>query len=259
VAGLTVRAVLPDRPTIAYDPPIVGHAMGWLLCVLFLGLALTTVGPIPPAGGQTPPIEGPIYSVIYVEVMPSSTADGLALLKRYREATRKEEGSLRCELVQRLGQGHQFVVLEVWKDAKAFEAHARGPSSLDMREKIALIRNAPTDERVHTALSVGPIASAPAGNAIYVVTHVDVIPPRKDDGIVAIRQLGEDSRRGDGNVRFEVVQQTNRQNHFTVVEIWKDARAVETHSMAPTTRQFRDKLAPVTGSLYDERMYRAVD
>jgi quinol monooxygenase YgiN len=161
VAGLT--AVLPDGPTIAYDPPIVGHAMGWLLRVLFLGLALTTVGPIPPAGGQTPPIEGPIYSVIYVEVMPSSTAEGLALLKRYREATRKEEGSLRCELVQRLGQGHQFVVLEVWKDFKAFETHARGPSSLDMREKIALIRKRP-DRRAgpHRALG-GPDRVGPGG------------------------------------------------------------------------------------------------
>jgi hypothetical protein len=130
-----------------------------LLRILFLGLALTTVGPVLPAGGQAPPIEGPIYTVIYVEVMPSATAEGLALLKRYRNATRKEEGRLRCELAQRLG-------------------------------------NAPTDERVHTALSVGPIVSAPVGNAIYVVTHVDVIPPRKDEGIAAVKQLGEDSRRG---------------------------------------------------------------
>jgi quinol monooxygenase YgiN len=232
--------------------------MGPLLRVLFFGLALM-VGAIPPAGGQTSSIEGPVYSVIYVEVMPSATAEGLALLKRYREATGKEEGSVRCELAQRIGQANQFVVLEVWKDAKAFEGHGKGASSMDMREKIGAIRNAPTDERIHTALSVGPIPASPAGGAIYVVTHVDVIPPRKDDGIAAIKQLGEDSRRGEGNLRFEVVQQTNRPNHFTVVEIWKDARAAEAHSMAATTRQFRDKLAPMSGALYDERMYRAVD
>ena len=217
------------------------------------------VGAVAPAAGQTPATEGPVYSVIYVEVMPSATAEGLGLLKRYREAARKEDGSVRCELVQRIGQANQFVVLEIWKDAKAFEAHGRGASSTDTREKIAAIRNAPTDERVHTALSVGPSATAPASGAVYVVTHVDVIPPRKDDGIAAIKQLGEDSRRGEGNVRFEVVQQTNRQNHFTVIEIWKDTRAAETHSMAATTRQFRDKLAPMSGALYDERMYRAVE
>jgi hypothetical protein len=29
--------------------------------------------------------------------------------------------------------------------------------------------------------------------------------------------------------------------------------------MAPATREFRDALAPMTGALYDERMYRAID
>ena len=236
--------------------------MGPFRQVPVLGLALTMIGGIGDARAQAPApatIEGNIYSVIYVEVMPTSTADGLALLKRYREATRPAEGNLRAEVVQRIGQPHQFAILEVWKDQKAVEAHRKGASSTEMRERIAAIRNAPTDERVHTGLSVGPIESKPAGGAIYVVTHVDVIPPRKDDGIVAVRQLAEDSRKGEGNVRFEVVQQTNRPNHFTVVEIWKDARAVEAHSMAAPTRQFRDKLAPATGALYDERMYKAVD
>lgn len=236
--------------------------MGAFRGVLFIGVAMTLIGATGEARAQAPAppaVEGNIYSVIYVEVMPTSTADGLALLKRYREATGKEDGNLRCEVVQRLGQPHQFAILEVWKDQKAFEAHGKGASSAEMRERIAAIRNAPTDERVHTGLSVGPIAAKPARSAVYVVTHVDVIPPRKDDGVAAVKQLGEDSRKGDGNVRFEVVQQINRQNHFTVVEIWRDARAVEAHSMAPATRQFRDKLAPATGALYDERMYTAVE
>ena len=117
----------------------------------------------------------------------------------------------------------------------------------------------PTDERVHTALSVGPIDAPSARAGIYVATHVDVIPPRKDDGVTALKQLGDDSPSSEGNLRFEVVQQTNRLNHFTVVEIWKDAKAVEAHSMAAATREFRDKLASMTGALYDERMYKAID
>jgi len=115
------------------------------------------------------------------------------------------------------------------------------------------------DERVHVGLSIGPIDAASVRDAIYVATHVDVIPPRKDDGVAALKRLGDESRRGDGNLRFEVVQQANRPNHFTVVEMWKDAKAVEAHSMAAVTREFRDKLATMTGALYDERMYKAVD
>ena len=94
---------------------------------------------------------------------------------------------------------------------------------------------------------------------MYVVTHVDVIPPRKDDGLAALKQLADAGRSSAGNVRFEVVQQTNRPNHFTVVEIWKDARAVEAHAMADATRRFRDALGPMSGALYDERMFKAVD
>lgn len=239
--------------------------METLLRALVLGLVLMAVGE---SRAQTPaptapipaPIEGNIYSVTYVEVMPTSKADAVSLLRRYREATRKEGGNLRCEVAQRIDQQpHQFVVLEIWKDQKAFEAHGKGTNLTETREKIAAIRNAPTDERVHTGLSIGPIDVSSVRDAIYVATHVDVIPPRKDDGVAALKRLGDESRKRDGNMRFEVVQQTNRPNHFTVVEMWKDAKAVEAYSMAATTREFRDKLATMTGALYDERMYKAID
>src|SRR5206468_1124871 len=243
-----------------------GDAMDMVIRVLLLGLVVMAIGVIGDARAQAPtpaptpaPIVGNIYSVTYVEVMPTSKADAATVLRRYREAAQKEGGNLRCEVVQRIDQPHQFATLEIWKDQEAFEAHGKSAATTEMREKIAAIRNAPTDERVHIALSIGPIDAASVRDAIYVATHVDVIPPRKDDGVAALKRLGDESRRGDGNLRFEVVQQTNRQNHFTVVEMWKDAKAVEAHSMAPATREFRDKLASMTGALYDERMYKAVD
>jgi quinol monooxygenase YgiN len=198
-----------------------------------------------------------VYSVTYVEVLPTSRADGLAALMRYREATRQESGNLRCEVVSRLGQPHQFVILEVWKDQAAFEAHGKSVTTTQARERLQAIRNAPLDERVHTGVSVGSLAPGAAGDAVYVVTHVDVIPPRKDDGLAALKVLGDAGRAEPGNVRFEVVQQTNRPNHFTVVEIWKDAKAVEAHSMTEATRRFRDALGPMSGALYDERFFKA--
>jgi quinol monooxygenase YgiN len=235
--------------------------MSSFLLVFALAAAVVLVGAIRDAGAQTPPppIEGPIHSVTYVEVMPTSRADAVAALRAYRESTRKGDGNLRCEVVSRIGQPHQLVALEVWKDQKAFEAHRASAHTTQLRERIHAIRTAPLDERVHVGASVGPLAPGPGGDAVYVVTHVDVIPPRKDDGLAALRQLGGDRRGAPGNLRFEVVQQTNRPNHFTVVEIWKDAKAVEAHAMADAMRQFRDKLGPMSGSLYDERMFRVVD
>ena len=44
-----------------------------------------------------------------------------------------------------------------------------------------------------------------------------------------------------------------------MIEIWQDARAAQTHAMAEATRRFRDALGPMSGALYDERMFQAVD
>jgi quinol monooxygenase YgiN len=243
--------------------------MEMVVRLLLLGMVVVAIGAIQDARAQTPAPaptpgvaptpEGNIYSVTYVEVLPTAKADAVILLRRYRDAAQKEGGNLRCEVVQRIDQPHQFAILEIWKDHAAFEAHGKGANTTETREKIAAIRNAPTDERVHTALTVGRIDAPTVRGGIYVATHVDVIPPRKDDGVAALKRLGEDSRRDQDNLRFEVVQQINRPNHFTVIEIWRDTKAVETHSMTAPTREFRDKLATMTGALYDERIYRAID
>jgi quinol monooxygenase YgiN len=150
------------------------------------------------------------------------------------------------------------VILEVWRDAKAFEAQGKSAAGASMRERIHAIRSAPIDERVHVAVATGPPQPAPAGDTVYVVTHVDVIPPRKDDGVAALRRLGAAGRASAGNLRFEVLQQVNRPNHFTVIETWRDAAADEAHAMAAATREFRDALGPISGALYDERMFKTV-
>src|SRR5215831_8485273 len=143
-----------------------GAAMDMVVRVLLLGLVVMALGVIGGASAQTPapappapaaPIVGNIYVVAYVEVMPTSKDDAASVLRRYRDAAQKEGGNLRGEVIQRIDQPNQFVVLEIWKDQAAFEAHGKGANATDMREKIAGIRNAPTDERVHTALSIGPI------------------------------------------------------------------------------------------------------
>jgi len=205
---------------------------------------------VPPAQAQD---AGNVYVVIYVEVKPTAKADASALLKSYRDATRGEAGNLRSEVVQHATRPGQFVILVAWKDQKAMEAHTGAAGTREFRERIEALRNSPLDERVHIALSVASL-DEPRG-AVHVVTHVDVVPPRRDDAIGALKTLGDASRRDDGNLRFEIVQQTSRTNHFTVVETWRSREAFDQHSMAAHVREFRDKLKPMSGALYDERLY----
>jgi quinol monooxygenase YgiN len=55
-----------------------------------------------------------------------------------------------------------------------------------------------------------------------------------------------------------VLQQANRGNHFSVLEAWTNRKALDGHAAAAHTRDFRAKLTPVAGALYDERIYKAL-
>ena len=227
----------------------------------YLRLILTIMAAIPAgASAQTPPppIEGPVYVATYVEVVPTAMEQGAVLLKQYRDASRKDAGNQRMEVVQELGRPSRFAILAIWQDQKAFEAHGKSASSGEFRDKLKAIQAAPYDDRVHSGLAVAGSAALRPGS-LAVLTHVDVPPPFKDTTISLLQQLSEASRKETGNQRFEVQQQGNRPNHFTVVESWADRRAYDAHVMAADTRQFRDKLGPMSGALYDERLYQPLE
>jgi quinol monooxygenase YgiN len=201
----------------------------------------------------------PIHVATYVEVAAASAKDGEALLTQYRDTSRKETGNMRTELGREIGRPNRFVLLEIWKDQGTLDAHGKSSGTTTFREKLKAMHGAPYDERVHNAFNVGPTDAVGAKRAIIVVSHVDVPPPKKDEVIAALNPLADASRKSSGNQRFEVVQQTSRPNHFTVVEAWKDKNAYDGSRAAETQRQFRDKLGPMLGALYDERLYRTVD
>ena len=213
-----------------------------------------------PALGAAARAEGPapIHVATYIEIVAASVKDGVALLTQYRDASRKENGNMRSEVAREIGRPNRFVVLEVWKDQTAFEAHGKSAGTNAFRDKLKTIHGAPHDERVHNTLNVGPNDAAGSKGAIIVVSHVDVPPPRKDECIAALNPLADGSRKGGGSQRFEVVQQTSRPNHFTVVEAWKDKKAYDASRSADAQRQFRDKLGPMLGALYDERLYQTL-
>jgi len=200
-----------------------------------------------------------VYMAAYIEVMPSAQGETMALLRQYREASRKEESNVRLEVLQQNGRPDHFVLLETWKDQKALDAHGMATHTAQLREKLQPLRASPFDERLHKGLAIGSALAAHAAGATYVVTHADAVPSGKDEALVLLKQLAETSRHDDGNVRFEVLQQSSRQNHCTIVEIWKEQKALAAHVIAGHTRQFREKFQPLSGSLYDERLYTALD
>jgi quinol monooxygenase YgiN len=90
---------------------------------------------------------------------------------------------------------------------------------------------------------------------LYVVTYIDVFPNFAADTSKALLQFAADSRKDPGSVRFEVMRDVERTNHFTVVEVWASRQAYEAHLGLAHTKQFREKIQPGLGSPFDERLY----
>lgn len=230
----------------------------WAALALLGLYAVNSSAQAPAAAPPAVPADvSPLYVVTYVEAKPTARDEAAALLKSYRDASRATPGNLRSIVVQRPRRPGQFVVVAAWKDKAAWDAHMGTPATKEFRDKLGALRSAPADDRFHNSLSVGPMEDA--SGAVYGVTHVDAIPPQKDNAVAALKALGEANRAAAGNVRFEVVQQTNRPNHFTVYEVWRSREAFDANVMSAHQREFRDKLAGMSGALYDERLYEILN
>lgn len=202
--------------------------------------------------------DGAVYAVTYVDLMPNATRSGAAVLRDYRDASRKEEGNLRADVLKEIARPNRFAVVEIWKDKAASDAHDKAASSAELVEKLKTAGNAPFDRRIGNGLYVGS-SSAQEPNAVYVLTHVDVVPPSKDGCMALLKAMSEDTPKDSGNAGYTVLQQANRGNHFMVFEVWANRKALDGHAEAAHTRAFREKLSPMVGALYDERFYKALD
>lgn len=234
--------------------------------------------------------DSPAWIVTYIEVAMDTADEAAALIAAQSAASKNDKGSLYFEGLQRVGQANHFVVLEAWTDPDARARHAAAIHTRSFRKSLQPLLYAPYDERPHVGLeAISPQEIAKADDAtIFVLTHADIIPPeqfapcnRRPDpdgpcGNDLLTNLAKASRAHDGNLRFDVLTQANRGNHMTVVEMWDSSASQTAHQTHTDKKGFRDELAGInagsgvnddpqfvlnmmTGSLWDERLYRLID
>ena len=219
-----------------------------LLTHFLLAMTIMPLALAPQASAQE---DSTSHMITYIEVIPAAKAQAATLLKELAAASKQDAGLLRFELLERTAPSNQFVIVEGWKDEAALTAHAASAHAKQFRDKMQPHLMAPIDDRLSIVTTASPMTPAAAG--LYVVTHVDVAPPNRDKIIVALKALADPTRKDKGNVRYDVLQQKNRTNHFTVVEAWTDQAANDAHEIAAHTKEFRATLGPLTGALYDQR------
>jgi quinol monooxygenase YgiN len=261
-----------------------------LLAGLLLAFAGTSIARADvKLGNGTMLSDKPYFIVSYIEVAPDAAKAVAGLIKKQVADSKKEKGNLRFEGLQRRGQANHFMILETWTDKAARDAHAKDAHTVGFRKALQPHLYNPYDERPHVGLVAADPKSVAAGKkgTVYVVTHADIIPPEqfapckrqvKETGPCGndmIIKLANDSRKHAGMVRFDVLTQANRPNHMTVVEMWTSSKSQHKHTVSPDVKNFRDALSgivpgsgvsadplfvlnPLTGSLYDERIYKGL-
>jgi quinol monooxygenase YgiN len=218
---------------------------------LLAGLAIGPAYAQPATSGG-----GAVYVVTYFEVGATFANKTATQLKAFAAATRKENGNENIEVLREVGPAGRFAMVEKWRDHATAEAHEAAVKALSA--KLQPMLASPFDTRACIALDVGALPSSLGPTAGYVLTHVDVVPTHKDEAIALLHQLAAASRKEHGALRFDALQQGNRPNHSFLVEAWADAKAHDAHVMAAATREFRSRLLPLQGALFDERIYQPI-
>jgi quinol monooxygenase YgiN len=194
-----------------------------------------------------------VYEISYIEVAPAARTTAITAVKQYCDASRKEDGYGSCDLLEQTGRGSHFVVLERWADEKRSDAHATAESTKQFLSKLKPVRLGLDQQAYRTVTTAA--APQPNDRAFVVVTHVDTAG-NQVDAPALLRRLAEASRKETGNLRFDVLQNGKRLNHFTIVEMWQNQEALDAHAVSAMTREYRDTIQPVLGSPLDERLFK---
>ena len=224
------------------------------LIVSLAALGLVAVQPVI----AEEPVSGPSFNVVYFEVAAPEAAQSAAAARQYAEASRKEDGNVAFEVFQETSRPSRFAVIEVWRDKQAADTHGKAAAAMPPVQKLQASMIDGFGVRPHSGLSLAASKAQIPPDALYVLTHVDVFPAGKDQAVELVKAHADAARKDDGNLRFEVLQWDGHPNHFTLVEAWRDRRSFDASAAAQHTKEFRHKLTPLEGALYDERLYQAV-
>ena len=102
-----------------------------------------------PAIGAEPGGGNPVYVLTHVDVPPASKDQTIDMLKQLAEASRKESGNIRFDVLQQEGRTNHLPLIEAWRDAQAQSAHAIANHTRAFRTQLVPMQGALYDERLY--------------------------------------------------------------------------------------------------------------
>jgi quinol monooxygenase YgiN len=89
-----------------------------------------------------------IYVVTHVDTAPPQ-GDAPGMLTRLAEASRKDEGNLRFDVLQHTTRANHFTIVEAWQSQRALDTHAAAAHTKRFREELHAVSGSPLDERLY--------------------------------------------------------------------------------------------------------------
>lgn len=200
---------------------------------------------------QTPDLRS---ETLYIDSVPAQSAQALAKLRAYVAATKAEPGLLTIRLLSELNRPERLAVYEVWRDEPALNAHLAATPRKALDNDLVLMLQAPIDNRIASV-----VTSANGVNnksALHIIVHIDVAPPAAPAIAEALKAQVAKAGLAQGLIGYEVSQQNDHTNHFSVVQTWSGRPAFQAFAGWPAAKALRSQLSTVNGALYDERLYQ---
>jgi quinol monooxygenase YgiN len=91
-----------------------------------------------------------VYVIAHVDVAPNPAV--APLLARLAEASRREPGNLRFDVLQHTMRANHFTVIEHWRNQQALDSHVAAASTRQYRDELQPLTGSPLDERVYMAV-----------------------------------------------------------------------------------------------------------
>jgi quinol monooxygenase YgiN len=204
-----------------------------------------------------------VFAVTYLDVGAGAVPQGVELIKKFRDESRREAANLEFTILQETSRPNRFAIMEGWRDRAAFEAHDQGAAKAEFEGALKPIRNSPPDRKM-----LQPFANVPAQRiepgALYMVEHVDFMggaPAVAAAAAPLVKALAEASQQEAGALRYDIYRMPPpRINHYEVVAAWTDAKAFDAHETAAHTLEFRAATSQggraTRANLYDQRRYK---
>jgi quinol monooxygenase YgiN len=193
----------------------------------------------------------------FFEVRVEMRGHSANVLRQKAEAV-GEHPSQQAIVLQEIARPERFAALE---------RQALGVSSADGRDSGALSMGivedliAPPDQRFtrefdDISTSTKPRVDASAN--LYVITNLDIAASNLTQAELALHNLATAVRQINGNRGVEILRQANHANRFNLISAWTGEAPFHAFAASVGARHFRQTIAPLLGSPYDERLYSRV-